>query len=59
MRPQALLFALLAVATAASGAGVYRWVDEKGGHPLLGVAAAGATGTEATEAARGAKPTAA
>jgi len=30
MRPQALLFALLAVATAASGAGVYRWVDEKG-----------------------------
>ena len=30
MRPPALLFALLAVATAASGAGVYRWVDEKG-----------------------------
>ncbi|MBK7675417.1 MAG: DUF4124 domain-containing protein [Candidatus Accumulibacter sp.] len=30
MRPPALLFALLAVATAASGAGVYKWVDEKG-----------------------------
>ena len=30
MRPPALLFALLAIATAASGAGVYKWVDEKG-----------------------------
>ena len=30
MRPPALLFALLALAPAASGAGVYKWVDEKG-----------------------------
>ncbi|HRL75039.1 MAG TPA: DUF4124 domain-containing protein [Candidatus Accumulibacter phosphatis] len=30
MRSRALFFALLVVATAASGAGVYKWVDEKG-----------------------------
>jgi hypothetical protein len=30
MRSRALFFALLVVTTAASGAGVYKWVDEKG-----------------------------